>query len=89
MAYSVSLNGWQRQEKTRVHFCEMTQEEIRAYIATKEPMDKAGAYGIQGAFSSWVSGIDGCYFGVVGLPVNKLSNLFYRCVGCYPKDIKG
>lgn len=75
--------------RTLVRVEDIPDSEIWAYIDSGDPMDKAGAYGIQGAFSSWVSGIDGCYFGVVGLPVNKLSNLFYRCVGCYPKDIKG
>ena len=73
--------------RTLVYVEDIPDDEIWAYIDTKDPMDKAGAYGIQGAFGAWVKGIDGCYFGVVGLPVNKLSNLFYRCVGCYPKDI--
>ena len=48
---------------------EMTQEQILAYIATKEPMDKAGAYGIQGKGSVLVKGIVGDYFNVMGLPV--------------------
>lgn len=74
--------------RTLVHVEDIPENEIWAYIDSGDPMDKAGAYGIQGMFSSWISGIEGCYFGVVGLPVNKLSNLFYRCVGCYPKDIK-
>jgi len=59
-------------EKTVVHVLPMTDEEIRNYIATKEPMDKAGAYGIQGRFAVYVSGIEGDYQNVVGLPVSKL-----------------
>lgn len=86
----VTVNGVTHTDfsRTLVHVEDIPDDEIWAYIDSGDPMDKAGAYGIQGAFSSWVKGIDGCYFGVVGLPVNKLSGLFYECVGCYPKDIK-
>lgn len=54
---------------TDVEFYPLTETEIRAYIATKEPMDKAGAYGIQGKGSLLVKGIHGDYFNVVGLPL--------------------
>ena len=57
---------------TRVHIYPMTQEEIQSYIETGEPMDKAGAYGIQGRFAAWVKGIEGDYNNVVGLPVSAL-----------------
>ncbi len=60
-------------ETTQVEFYPLSHEEIRRYIATKEPMDKAGAYGIQGAGSLFVKGIQGDYFNVVGLPVARLS----------------
>lgn len=60
-------------EETLVEFYPLNDEEIRGYIATKEPMDKAGAYGIQGAGSLFVKGIQGDYFNVVGLPVARLS----------------
>lgn len=73
---------------TRVHVDSIPEAEIFRYVDTGEPYDKAGGYGIQGGFSRWVSGIDGCYFGVVGLPANKLSRLFYECVGVYPDMIK-
>lgn len=59
-------------EVTKVHFYPMTDEEIEAYVATGEPMDKAGAYGIQGVFARYVRGLEGDYFNVVGLPVAKL-----------------
>ena len=57
---------------THVHFCELSDEEINAYIATGAPMDKAGAYGIQDAFSIHIDSISGDYNNVVGLPVAKL-----------------
>ena len=63
-------------EETNVHVCPMTEDEIAAYVATGEPLDKAGAYGIQGAFSIYVSGIEGDYFNVVGLPVSRLYHEF-------------
>lgn len=59
-------------EETLVEFYPLDDEEIRRYIATKEPMDKAGAYGIQGAGCLFVKGIQGDYFNVVGLPVARL-----------------
>ena len=58
---------------TAVTFRDITDEEISDYIDTGEPMDKAGAYGIQGRASKFVSGIEGDYFNVVGLPVCTLS----------------
>ena len=72
---------------TKVRVDRIPAEEIIKYVDSGEPYDKAGGYGIQGSFSRWVSGIDGCYFGVVGLPANKLSRLFYDCVGAYPDSI--
>jgi septum formation protein len=55
---------------TVVHMDPMTEAQIRAYVASREPMDKAGAYGIQGLASRYISRIEGCYFNVVGLPVS-------------------
>lgn len=63
-------------EETNVHVCQMTKDEIASYVATGEPLDKAGAYGIQGTFSIYVSGIEGDYFNVVGLPVSRLYHEF-------------
>lgn len=58
--------------RTRVEVFPMTEEEIRGYIATGEPMDKAGAYGIQGKFAAYIKGIEGDYYNVVGLPVSRV-----------------
>jgi septum formation protein len=57
---------------TQVKFSKLSEEEINNYIETEEPYDKAGAYAIQGAASLFVEEIKGCYYNVVGLPVNKL-----------------
>ena len=59
-------------ESTDVTFYPVSDEEIRAYVATGEPMDKAGSYGIQGIFGIYVRGICGDYNNVVGLPVGRL-----------------
>ena len=59
-------------QETRVYLYAMTDEEIQDYIATGEPMDKAGAYGIQGRFAAYVEGIEGDYNNVVGLPVSAV-----------------
>lgn len=64
--------------ETRVKFFELTAEEINSYIATKEPFDKAGAYGIQGYGSLLVEKIDGDYFNVVGLPVSALNRILNK-----------
>ena len=58
-----------RREVTRVHMRALTEEEIAFYVAQGEPMDKAGAYAIQGIASRWVDRIEGDYFNVMGLPV--------------------
>jgi len=58
-------------ESTEVKFRELSAGEIEAYIATGEPMDKAGAYGIQGYGSMLVEKVDGCYFNVMGLPISR------------------
>jgi septum formation protein len=57
-------------ETTSVWFAEMSEAEIRHYVATGEPMDKAGAYAIQGEASRWITKIEGDYYNVVGLPVD-------------------
>lgn len=59
-------------ETTHVTFAKLSPQTIQAYIATGEPFGKAGAYGIQGVAGSFVAGIEGCFFNVVGLPLHRL-----------------
>ncbi len=59
-------------ESTDVHFYPMTNQEILDYVNTGDPMDKAGAYGIQGLCGKYISGIEGDYNNVVGLPIARL-----------------
>jgi septum formation protein len=67
-------------EKTLVKMTSLSDVEIQTYISSGEPMDKAGAYGIQGLGAMIVERIEGCYFNVVGLPLNKL-NVMMRNFG--------
>ena len=62
-------------EVTGVQFQTLSEDEISRYVATGEPMDKAGAYGIQGYAARWIPRIEGCYFNVVGLPLALVSNM--------------
>ncbi|MFA5792324.1 MAG: nucleoside triphosphate pyrophosphatase [Candidatus Gracilibacteria bacterium] len=64
------------QDSTEVDFVEMTDKEILEYIATDEPMDKAGAYAIQGLGSKFISGIRGDFFNVMGLSVRRVYELW-------------
>ena len=66
--------GFERTEAeiTQVVFSSLSDGEIAEYVASGEPMDKAGAYAIQGIASRWAERIDGCYFNVVGLPVPRV-----------------
>lgn len=59
-------------EETKVYVYPMSKEEICNYVATKEPMDKAGAYGIQGKFATFIKGLEGDYYNVVGFPVGRI-----------------
>jgi septum formation protein len=59
-------------EKTRVRFAPLSADDIAEYVATGEPLDKAGAYAVQGIGGRFIESIDGCYFNVVGLPLARL-----------------
>lgn len=60
-------------EKTRVFFRNIEEDEIRRYVASGEPLDKAGAYGVQGLAAIYINKLEGCYTNVVGLPLARLS----------------
>jgi septum formation protein len=66
-------------EATAVRFLTLSDEEIAAYVATGEPMDKAGAYAIQGRAARWIPRIEGCYFNVMGLPLALVCSLLESC----------
>jgi len=68
-------------EVTAVRFLTLSEEEIAAYIATGEPMDKAGAYAIQGRAARWIPRIEGCYFNVVGLPLALVTQILDAHIG--------
>ena len=68
-------------ERTKVYFNQISEEDIEEYLNTNEPMDKAGAYGIQGFGSQFINRIEGCYFNVMGFPIPlfyKMCNLLSR-----------
>ena len=65
-------------EITEVEFAAISDREIAEYVSSSEPMDKAGAYGIQGRASRWVPRISGCYFNIVGLPVARVCAMLRR-----------
>ncbi|XP_075991755.1 dTTP/UTP pyrophosphatase [Anticarsia gemmatalis] len=65
-------------EKTDVFFGKMEDKQIKGYIATGEPMDKAGGYGIQGVGGTFVERVEGDYFTVVGLPLFRLCSVLYN-----------
>ena len=67
---------WLHVEETKVEFSELSDAEISEYVASGEPFDKAGSYGIQGLASRFIPRIEGCYFNVVGLPVHQVHRIF-------------
>ncbi len=82
---AVTVNGVARSKAcvTKVNVDDIPDNELWSYAHSGEPMDKAGAYAIQGRFSPWIRSIEGCYFNVVGLPVNTLNKLYFECTGKY------
>ncbi len=73
-------------ECTKVHFAPMTEAEIADYVATGDPMDKAGAYGIQGFCARYITGIEGDYNNVVGLPAGRVYQELKRLL---QTDVRG
>lgn len=73
-----------KRETTYVDFAIMNQSLIEWYLSTGEPLDKAGAYGIQGNGSALIKKIDGCYYNVMGLPVNRLMNMLLEAAESSP-----
>lgn len=64
-------------EVTAVRFLTLSDDEIASYVATAEPLDKAGAYAIQGHAARWIPRIEGCYFNVVGLPIALVATMLH------------
>ena len=75
-------------EVTDLHFRELTEKEIKAYVATGEPMDKAGSYGIQGFAAPFVEGIRGDYYNVMGLPVCRLQQMLQQIAPDYMEEFQ-
>ncbi len=73
-------------EVTQVHFRPLSQKEIDRYVATKEPMDKAGAYGIQGGGALFCRGIEGDYYNVMGLPVCRLGEILKTTIPMWMEE---
>jgi len=81
-AVSVVVPGKPAQTNSRtteVHFRDVSAREIQEYIATGEPMDKAGAYAIQGGAAPWVVRVEGEYSNVVGLPLSLVTEMLRTC----------
>ncbi len=73
-------------EVTNVKFADLSDELIEKYVATLEPMDKAGSYAVQGLASLFIEGINGCYFNVVGFPVHLFAKMLKK-IGIDPYSI--
>jgi septum formation protein len=69
---------WIEHETTQVTFRSLEEDEIDQYVRSGEPMDKAGAYGIQGGAAFFIPRIEGCYFNVVGLPLFRLGRMLQK-----------
>ena len=74
-------------EVTKVRFGALSEEVVEAYVATGEPMGKAGSYGIQGLGGSLVSGIDGCYYNVKGFPLHAFCRVYSEILVDRKRDV--
>ncbi|EJW75087.1 maf-like protein, partial [Wuchereria bancrofti] len=68
-------------ERTTVKFCQIPAKVIEEYVASGEPFDRAGSYSIQGCGGMFVEKIDGCYYNVAGLPINRLMKALWKRIG--------
>jgi len=73
--------------RSEVKFAEINEAQITAYIATGEPMDKAGSYGIQGLAAMWIEHISGSYSGIMGLPLFETTQLLHKLDIISPLDV--
>ena len=64
--------------ETRVHMGQLSDADIEAYVRSGEPLDKAGAYGIQGLGARFIEDIEGCFYNVVGLPLARLATMLKK-----------
>lgn len=83
VAVQAGRKRWQALSDSRVSFAPLTTRQVRAYVATGEPMGKAGAYAIQGAAGAFISHINGSYTGIMGLPLYETAELL-RAAGVRP-----
>lgn len=74
--------------QTKVRFYPMSEADIAAYIATEEPMDKAGSYGIQGIGMRYIEGIEGDYYTVMGLPTARTYRLLRELTPCLTENLE-
>jgi septum formation protein len=72
-------------ETTSVTFISIPEDELDSYCASGEPMDKAGAYGIQEYAARWIPRIDGCYFNVMGLPIARVVRMIDGALALVPR----
>ena len=70
-------------DTTLVSVRKITQAEISNYISLHNPLDKAGAYGIQDGFSAFINSINGCFYNVMGLPISKLYSVYKKLNNIY------
>ncbi len=78
-----------RAEKTVVQFAKLGEKEIRTYVDSKEPLDKAGSYGIQGFGGIFVTCLHGDYYNVVGLPISLMRRMLFEDFGLSADDYLG
>lgn len=76
---SKDMQIYQDFELTKVYFRKLSVQEIRTYVKSGEPLDKAGSYGVQGLGALFVEKVEGCYYNIVGLPLIKTMHFLRKC----------